>query len=202
MLSSLVQNLISLFEDFPGVGPKMAERFIYHLLKSDPQKLENLIKGINTIKGKIKSCPICQNFTINEICEICADSRRQKNTICVVAEPQDISAFEKTGEYRGVYHLLGGNLNAINNTTPDKLKIKELLARIKKMITDKQNVEIILGFNPNIEGETTSLYLTKLLKQFPIKITRLARGLSQGTDLEYADEITLLNAMKDRKEII
>lgn len=201
MLSSLIQRLSEIFEHFPGVGPKTAERFAFHLFKQPPENLNNFIQTIIEIKDNIKKCSLCQNFSLNDPCEICADPRRDQNLICVVALPQDLLALEKTGEYRGVYHLLGGNLDLPEGLTPEKLKIKELVERIKKGLTKSKNMEVILGLNANLEGETTSLFLARILKSPGIKITRLARGLPQGSDLQYADEVTLTNALKERKEI-
>jgi len=191
-----IQDLIDEFSHFPTIGPKTAERFIFYLLKKSPQNLEKLADLIKNLKN-FSSCRICGNFSEKNICPICADNQRDHSIICVVAEPQDLVAIEKTNEYHGVYHILGGVINNIQGTGPEKLRINELLQRIKKSPVK----EIILALNPDLEGETTSLYLINLLKKYPIKITRLARGLPMGSDLEYADEITLSNAIK-RREII
>lgn len=198
MESNLLNNLTAALETLPGVGPKTAERFVYHLLKQPKEEIEKLISALSQIKQNIKTCPICQNFSLSAPCEICADPRRDAHLICVVAEPPDLLAIEKTGEYRGRYHVLGGVINAPDGLTPDKLKIRELVQRIKVL---PNQAEIILGLNVTIEGETTSLYLTRLLKPLRVKITRLARGLPQGSDMQYADEVTLLNALKGRREI-
>ena len=148
-----------------------------------------------SLKDKIKMCRVCQNFSESNPCPLCAAKNRDQKTICVVAEPQDIIALEKTGEYQGVYHVLHGLLRPIDGITPDKLKINELLERVEK----NGIREIILALNPDIEGESTSLHLKKLLSPFPLKITKLARGLAMGTELEYADEVTLSSALKERK---
>jgi len=200
MYPSRIQNLINEFSRFPTIGPKTAERFIFYLLKKSPQDLERLSEMIKNLKT-ISFCPQCGNFAESNRCTICVDKRRDQTTICVVAEPQDLMAIEKTNDYRGLYHILGGVINAPQGLGPEQLQINQLLARIKK-----NNVrEIILALNPDLEGETTLLYLINLLKSNPtfswIKISRLARGLPMGSDLEYADEITLSNAIK-RREII
>ncbi len=195
----LIQRLIEAFSRFPGVGPKTAERFVFYLLKQSKQELDNLSSIIKNLKTEIKFCPNCFNFSLNNFCSICADPKRDRTTICVVAEAQDLEALERVNTYYGVYHLLGGTLNALEGITPKKLRIKELVERIEK--TSPSIQEIILALNPDLEGETTVLYLTKLLKPFKIKITRLARGLPTGSDLEYADEITLSNALEGRREV-
>ncbi len=199
MSSPDLNKLNTFFESLPGVGPKTAERFVFHMLKQPPAKIEEIIEVLKSIKGKIKRCSVCQNFSLSDPCEICNDSRRQKNIICVVAKPQDVAAIEKTHEFTGLYHLLDGLINAPDGIGPQELKIKELLARLKKL--PKKDTEIILGLDATIEGETTALYLARLLKPLEIKVTRLARGLPQGSDLQYADEITLSIALSGRKEI-
>lgn len=203
MTNSLVKKLTEILEKFPGVGPKTAERFVFHLFRQSPENLKEIANILEEIKNKIKICSVCQNFSITDPCEICSDNQRQKNLICVVAHPQDVVALEKTGFYKGTYHVLNGTLNFPEGLTPEKLKIKELIERLKKEAKQfgVKNIEIILGLNANMEGETTSLYLMKLFKPSGIRISRLARGLPQGSDLQYADEITLGNALKDRKEI-
>jgi len=194
----IIQNLINQFAKLPSIGPKSAERLVFHLLYRPQGELHDFSQAIDHLKENIKQCHICFNLSENNPCYICTNQKRDKNIICVVTKPQDVAIIEKTGSFEGVYHILGGNINPLENITPQKIKIKELLERIKY-----NNIkEIILALNPNMEGETTSLYLTKLIKQIPnIKITRLARGLPMGADLEYADEITLENALKERKEI-
>lgn len=203
MNHSLTQPLSELLEKWPGVGPRTAERFVFHLLRQPGEEIQKLIDSLSQIKENIKICPVCQNFSLSSPCEICADPRRDKSLICVVAEPQDMSAIEKTAEYRGLYHILGGVINAPEGVTPEKLKIKELIQRIKNLMAIRRAkpIEIILALNATIEGETTSLYLARLLKPLRVKITRLARGLPQGSDLQYADAVTLFNALKDRREI-
>lgn len=203
MTNHLIQKLTEILEKFPGVGPKTAERFVFHLFKQSPQELREFSAALEEIKNNIKTCSVCQNFSLTDPCEICADDKRSQNIICVVAYPQDVIALEKTASYSGTYHILNGNLNPAEGLTPDRLKVKELVERLKREVKKfgVKNLEIILGLNANMEGETTSLYLLKLFKPSGIKITRLARGLPQGSDLQYADEVTLANALKERKEI-
>ncbi|MBU1164720.1 recombination mediator RecR [Patescibacteria group bacterium] len=195
--SESISKLISYFSDLPGIGPKTAEKFVFYLVKQNKEYLQGFSQTISDLIDRIKICSICHNYSEKSTCSICDNSKRNKTVICVVARPQDIAALEKTHEYQGVYHMLGGVLNPLEEVTPDKLNITQLLERIKK---DKSK-EIILALNPDIEGETTSLYLKKTLQPLNVKITRLARGLPMGSDLEYADEVTLTNALKGRREI-
>ena len=194
----IIQNLIDQFARLPSIGPKSAERLVFHLLYRPQNELHEFGQAIDQLKSQVKQCQICFNFSESDPCYICNNRQRDKTLICVVAKPQDMAIIEKTSAFEGVYHILGGNINPLENISPQNIKIRELLLRIK----NNGVKEIILALNPNMEGETTSLYLTKLIKQFKdIKITRLARGLPMGADLEYADEITLENALKDRKEL-
>ncbi len=189
-----IQNLIGHFSQLPGIGSKTAERLVFHLLKQDKETLTNFGHSILQVRDKIRPCLECGQMTENRLCYICGDKNRDHSTICVVAETSEVLPLEKSREFNGVYHILGGMLNPTEGITPDKLNIKKLEDRIHK-----GNVkEIILALNPTIEGETTVMYLTKLLRKYKIKITKLARGLPQGSDLEYADEITLANAFKGR----
>lgn len=198
MYPEIIQNLINQFAKLPSIGPKTAERLVFYLLKKPEKELHDFGEAIEKIKGKIKICQTCFNFSDCDPCRICQDSKREKNIICIVAKPQDIQAIEKTKFYNGVYHVLGGNINPIENVTPDDIRLKELLEKIKS----KNINEVVIALNPDIESETTTIYLTKVLKQFPnLKITRLARGLPMGADLEYADEITLENAFKARQSL-
>ena len=192
-----IQNLIDSFETLPGVGPKTAERFVFYLLKQQPKVLEDFAKTLNQAAGSITTCDLCGNFTDNSPCQICADPQRDKLTLCIVAHPQEIIAIEQTHEFHGRYFVLGNTLNAIEGVTPQDIRIPELLNKIKR---DKIQ-EVILAFNPNIEGETTMLYLAQTLRPLEIKVTRLARGLPVGADLEYADATTLTDALQGRREI-
>jgi len=198
MYPPLIRKAIKLFENFPGIGEKTAEKFIFYLLnnKESLPKFEKVFKLLNK---NITQCLFCLNYTEKNPCSICSNPERNQKTLCVVAYPQDLAALETVSEFRGKYHLLFGLLDPLNGITPDRLKIKELVERLKK----EDFEEIILALSPNIEGETTLLYLKNLLKkEFPSKkITRLGRGLPQGALLNYADEITLSNALEERKEI-
>ena len=194
-----ISNLIAQFSKLPGLGPKSAERLVFYLLKQPPEELKKLASDIENLKKSIKVCQICYNYSLQNPCEICRNAKRDHATLCLVALPQDLAVIENTGEYQGVYHVLGGVLNAVEGVTPDKLKIKELLNRIKgSKIKIK---EVILALNPDLEGESTTLYLTRQLKPFKVKITRLAKGLPTGADLEYADAITVTDALKGRREV-
>ncbi|OGG87459.1 recombination protein RecR [Candidatus Kuenenbacteria bacterium RIFCSPHIGHO2_02_FULL_39_13] len=195
-----IQNLINNFTNLPGIGGKTAERLVFYLLKNlDENFLNNFSDNLNKIKKQIKICPTCGNYESNNECNICHDHKRDKSLMCVVAEVQDIYYLDKTHSFNAVYHVLGGLLEAAEGITPDKLNIRNLLERAE----NNQPREIILGFNPTVEGESTIIYLKKILRdKFPkIKITRLSRGLPMGGDLEYADEITLSSAIKNRSEV-
>ncbi len=195
-----IQNLIDQFNKLPGIGPKTAEKLVFYLLKQSRSELNNFAQALEQVKEKTLTCESCQNFSETSPCSLCSNQKRDQTTLCVVAEPQDLMAIESTGEYHGSYQILGGTINTLEGITPDQLKIKELLNRLIQPRTQRLK-EIILGFNPDLEGETTMLYLKKILQPYKIKITRLARGLPMGSDLEYADEVTLANALKGRREI-
>ncbi|PIY78777.1 MAG: recombination protein RecR [Parcubacteria group bacterium CG_4_10_14_0_8_um_filter_35_7] len=194
-----IQNLIDEFNKLPGIGPKTSERFVFYLLKQSEEEIKKFAKAIENLKKKITICSQCYNFSEKDPCPICTDPRRDKSLLCVVAYPQDLQAIEKTNEYKGLYHILGGILNPIEGIGPKELKIQELLKRVKKPNSKIQ--EIILGLNPDLEGEATAIYLAKLLRPLKIKVARLARGLPMGSDLQYADEVTLSNALEGRKEM-
>ncbi len=196
--SESIQNLIDALTRLPGIGPKSAERLVFHLLNQPKPDLEKLSMMLKHLKDKIVTCSQCYNFSETDPCLICKDARRSSGVVCVVAKPQDLIALERIGEYQGVYHVLGGVIDPLEGITPDKLKIRELVARIKGGSVK----EVIMALNPDLPGETTTLYLIKLLKQFKdLRITRLARGLPIGSDLEYADEVTLSSALKGRREV-
>lgn len=203
MFPPSLQALINQFNKLPGIGPKTAERFAFYLLRRPKEELEKFAQALLTSKNKIKLCSSCYNFTETKPCPICADPRRDHSIICVVAQSTDLVALEKTGDYKGIYHVLGGVLSPIKGITPEKIRIKELIQRInsKSETATPKVKEIILAFNPDLEGESTTLYLVRLLKPYKIKITRLARGLPMGSDLEYADEVTLSDALKERREV-
>ena len=190
-------KLIEYFQKFPSIGPKSAQRMAFHLLKMDESDVKNFAQAIIDAKENIHYCETCFNISSNSPCEICADTSRTKSVICVVQDAKDLIAIEKTKEYRGLYHVLQGVLSPMDGIGVDDIRIKELLTRA----TDEQVEEIIIALSPSVEGEATSLYLTKLLKPFNIKITRIAFGIPVGTDLEYADEITLAKALEARIEL-
>lgn len=191
-------NLIEFFQKFPGIGPKSAQRMAFHLLKMPLSEIERFSNILIESKKTIHYCDICFNMSASNPCEICQDTRRDKSMICVVAETKDLFAIEKTHEYHGLYHVLQGVISPIEGIGADDIRIKELLHRI----TQNDVKEVILALNPSVEGEATSLYLNKLIKPFGIKISRIAFGLPVGSDLEYADEITLARAIEGRHELI
>jgi len=194
---SSIASLIAIFSKLPGLGPKSAERLVFYLLKQSPQKVKELSRSIAHLQKEIKICANCFNVSSKNPCLICSDPKRDKTTICVVATPQDLSVIEKTGDHQGLYHILGANLNPLEGITPEDLKIKELISRIKSQTIK----EVIIATNPDLEGESTAMFLTRQLKPLNIKITRLAKGMPMGSNLEYADEITVSNAIKGRKEL-
>jgi recombination protein RecR len=192
-----VQDLIDELGRLPGVGPKSAQRIAFHLLKIPTADATRLAQAITEAKERVTFCPRCFNIAEGGECSICADTRRDLTTICVVEESRDIVAVEKTGEYRGRYHVLQGAISPIEGVGPDQLRVRELLARL-----DGEGVtEIILCTNPNLEGEATAMYLSRLIKPLGIKVTRIASGLPVGGDLEYADELTLGRALEGRREV-
>ncbi len=181
----------------PSIGKKTAQRLALFILKMDDDRVDNLLKSIKELKTKLKSCSRCNNLSEDELCEVCKSTKRDKSIICVVEEASDVIAIEKTHEFSGLYHVLGGVLSPLTGITPDSLKIKELLKRFEK----EDIKEVILALNPDTEGETTSLYLAKLIKPLNMKVTRIARGLPVGGDLEFADDATIGRAMINRLSI-
>ncbi|MGH9064775.1 MAG: recombination mediator RecR [Acidimicrobiales bacterium] len=197
MYAGPVQELIDQLGRLPGVGPKSAQRIAFHLLKVEKGDALRLAHAIVEAKERTSLCSRCFNVAEGELCGICADDRRDAGTVCVVEEPRDIVAVEKTREYRGRYHVLQGALNPIEGVGPDKLKVKELLSRI-----DAEGIaEVILCTNPNLEGEATAMFLARQLKPLGLRVTRIASGLPVGGDLEYADELTLGRAIEGRREV-
>lgn len=192
-----LEKLSENFERLPSIGSKTAKRLAYAVLKMPKEKALDFANAIIDAKNNIHYCKNCCNFTDKEICSICEDDLRDKSIICVVEDPRDVGAIEKTQEFKGLYHVLHGTLSPISGIGPDQIRIKELLERIKS----EKILEIIMATNPTVEGEATSMYISKLLKPFGIKITRLAYGVPVGASLEYADEITLSRALKGRNEI-
>ena len=197
MYAGPVQDLIDELGRMPGVGPKSAQRIAFHLLKLSREDALRLATAITEVKDKVAFCERCWNVAEGNVCGICADDRRDPHLLCVVEEPRDIVAVEKTHEFKGRYHVLQGAISPIEGIGPDQLKVKELLARL-----DPEGVtEVILCTNPNIEGEATAMYLARLLKPLGIRVTRIASGLPVGGDLEYADELTLGRALEGRREV-
>ncbi len=199
MFDRSIQNLIQALTRLPSVGQKTAERFVLFLLKRGKGEVANLVTALQQVAGSIKSCGVCQNFSESDPCHICSDQKRDHGLICVVEDIPEASAIEKTGEYKGTYHILRGTIDAIEGNMPHQLKINELIKRAKS--NDPKIREIILALNPDIKGETTMLYIQKELSGDDVTITRLARGLPIGADLSYADEVTINSALKERKKI-
>ncbi|MEP7018581.1 MAG: recombination mediator RecR [Actinomycetota bacterium] len=197
MYEGVVQDLIDELGRLPGVGPKGAQRIAFHLLQADAVDVKRLVSALIEVKDKIRFCSICGNVAEAEQCRICLDPRRDLTCICVVEEPKDVVAVERTREFRGRYHILGGAISPIEGVGPDDLRIKELLTRLADGVVD----EVIIATDPNLEGEATATYLARLLRPIGLTVTRLASGLPVGGDLEYADEVTLGRAFEGRRLI-
>jgi recombination protein RecR len=197
MYEGIVQDLIDELAKLPGVGPKGATRIAFHLLATDSADVTRLATVLAEVKDKIKFCRTCYNVAQDDLCRICVDTRRDQTAICVVEEPKDVLAVERTREFRGRYHVLGGAISPIDGIGPDDLRVTELMTRL----ADGAIVEIILATDPNLEGEATATYLTRLISPLGIKVTRLASGLPVGGDLEYADEVTLGRAFEGRRQV-
>ena len=195
MYEGVVQDLIDELGRLPGVGPKSAQRIAFHLLQADPQDVQRLVQTLSEVKDKVAFCETCGNVAEGPQCRICADPRRDASAICVVEEPKDVVAIERTREFRGRYHVLGGAISPLDGVGPDDLRLSELMARL----SSGEVAEIIIATDPNLEGEATAAYLARLLQPFDIRVTRLASGLPVGGDLEYADEVTLGRAFEGRK---
>ena len=192
-----LQELADQFARLPGIGGKTAQRLAFHVLSLPVQEAQEFADAIMTAKNTVHTCPVCQNLTDREICPICDDDLRDRGVICVVAEAKDVIAMERSREFNGVYHVLHGVISPLNHVTQDDLKIKELLMRVAS-----GNVrEVIMATNPDTEGEATAMYISRLLRPMEIKVTRLAYGVPVGSQLEYADEVTLARALEGRKEI-
>jgi recombination protein RecR len=197
MYEGVVQDLIDELGRLPGVGPKSAQRIAFHLLQADPIDVRRLAQVLVEVKDRVKFCSICGNVAEEETCRICRDARRDLAVICVVEESKDVVAIERTREFRGRYHVLGGAISPIDGVGPDDLRIRELMTRL----ADGVVTEVILATDPNLEGEATATYLTRLLRPMGLRVTRLASGLPVGGDLEYADEITLGRAFEGRRSV-
>ena len=197
MYEGVVQDLIDELGRLPGVGPKSAQRIAFHLLAADPADVRRLVTAISQVKERIRFCEVCGNVAEEDTCRICRDPRRDPAVLCVVEEPKDVVAIERTREYRGRYHVLGGAISPIDGIGPDELRIRELLPRL----ADGTVLEVILATDPNLEGEATATYLTRLLRPMGLRVSRLASGLPVGGDLEYADEVTLGRAFEGRRSV-
>ena len=195
MYEGVVQDLIDELGRLPGVGPKGAQRIAFHLLQADPVDVKRLAEVLVEVKAKVKFCATCFNVSEDDLCRICRDPRRDASVICVVEEYKDVVAIERTREFRGRYHVLGGAISPLEGIGPDQLRIRELIARLE----DGTVTEIILATDPNIEGDATAAYLTRMLRPMGLQVTRLASGLPVGGDLEYADEVTLGRAFAGRR---
>ncbi|HSK46638.1 MAG TPA: recombination mediator RecR [Coriobacteriia bacterium] len=192
-----ITRLLDELERLPGVGPKSAQRIMYWLLTSEPADAQRLADAIVEVKHTIHFCSRCYNFAEADLCEVCSDPERDTSTLCVVEEPRDLAAIERTCEYRGVYHVLHGAISPIDGIGPEQLRVRELIERLGL----EEVREVVIATNPNVEGETTALYLARLIKPLGITVTRIASGLPVGGDLEYADEVTLGRALEARREM-
>jgi recombination protein RecR len=189
-------RLIEELQRLPGIGPKGAQRLAFHILKTPREQTERLVEALRDVKERVTYCSVCNNITDVDPCAFCSNDARDGTMICVVEEPQDVSAIEKTREFKGRYHVLMGALSPLQGIGPDELKIKGLLARVNNGVA-----EIILATNPNVEGEATAIYLARLLKPLGVKVTRIAMGVPVGSDLEYTDEVTMHKALEGRREV-
>ncbi|WP_062131102.1 recombination mediator RecR [Demequina aestuarii] len=197
MYDGAVQDLIDELGHLPGIGPKSAQRIAFHILATDATDVQRLAEAITTVKERVRFCDTCGNVAESEQCRICADTRRLDDVLCVVEEPKDVVAIERTREYRGRYHVLGGAIDPMNGVGPDDLRIRQLLTRLG----DGAIEEVIIATDPNIEGEATATYLTRMLVPMGVGVSRLASGLPVGGDLEYADEVTLGRAFEGRRRV-
>ena len=192
-----LEVLVEKFESLPGIGHKSAQRLAYHVLGMTQEEAQSFAQAILDAHEKIHTCKVCCNLTDDELCPVCRSGSRDKSTICVVADPKDVIAMERAGEYQGLYHVLHGVISPMNHVGPDDLRIKELVARVAAGGVE----EVIMATNPDTEGETTAMYLSRLLRDFGVKITRLAYGIPVGSHLEYADDATLMRALEGRREM-
>lgn len=192
-----LQNLADRFAQLPGIGSKSAQRLAFYMLSLSQEEAERFAESILAAKREVHTCPVCQNLTDREVCPICDDTTRDSTTICVVAEPRDVIALERSREYRGLYHVLHGVISPLNHVTQDDIRIRELLQRVAAGGVE----EVIMATNPDTEGEATAMYISRLLRPMELRVTRLAYGVPVGSQLEYADEITLMRAMEGRQEI-
>ncbi|WP_040794022.1 recombination mediator RecR [Nocardia higoensis] len=202
MYEGPVQDLIDELGKLPGVGPKSAQRIAFHLLQVEPPEIDRLQAALQKVRDGVRFCAVCGTVADGELCRLCADPRRDRTMICVVEEPKDVQAIERTREFRGRYHVLGGALDPLSGIGPDQLRIRELLARIGNQEDGVDVTEVIIATDPNTEGEATATYLVRMLRDFPgLSVTRLASGLPMGGDLEFADELTLGRALSGRRAL-
>lgn len=195
--STAFSKLIDIFRSLPGVGQKSAVRMAYYILSLSDEQVKYIADTLTSVKAKTHYCPVCQNITEDDICDICANVNRDKSVICVVERPRDVISMEKTGEFDGTYHVLHGAISPVDGISPDDLTIDGLIARVKKGGVK----EVIMANNPSIDGEATAMYISRMMKPYNVKVTRIAYGLPVGGDLEYADQITLAKALEGRTEI-
>ena len=189
-------RLIEALQRLPGIGPKSAQRLAFHLLRTPREQTDHLVDALRDVKERVTYCSVCNNITDVDPCAFCTGTQRDQHVICVVEEPQNVAAIEKTREFKGVYHVLMGTISPLQGVGPDDLKIKSLLTRVSNGVS-----EIILATNPTVEGEATAIYLARLLKPLGVRVTRIAMGVPVGSDLEYADEITMHKALEGRREV-
>ncbi|WP_418954350.1 recombination mediator RecR [Tractidigestivibacter sp.] len=192
-----LQRLLDELGRLPGIGPKSAQRIAYYLLEADAEEARRLATAILEVKQQVHFCPICFSYATRDTCDVCSDASRDRTTICVVSEPRDVSAIERTGSYHGLYHVLGGVISPMDKIGPEQLRVKELLSRL----ASGEVQEVILATNPDVEGETTATYLSRIIRPLGVRVSRLASGLPVGGDLEYADEVTLGRAIEARREV-
>lgn len=192
-----LQRLLDELGRLPGIGPKSAQRIAYHLLEADAEEARRLATAILEVKQQVHFCPVCFSYATRDTCDVCSDGSRDRAVICVVSEPRDVTAIERTGTYHGLYHVLGGVISPMDKVGPEQLHVRELLSRL----ADGEVTEVILATNPDVEGETTATYLARVIRPLGVRVTRLASGLPVGGDLEYADEVTLGRAIEARREL-
>ena len=192
-----LENLVARLNRLPGVGIKTAQRLAYHILTLSPEEVKGLADALTAAKARVHYCPVCGNFTEDELCSVCADPKRDGSVICVVKDARDVAYLERMREYRGAYHVLGGTLSPMDGVGPDDIRIKELMDRVRAGGV----AEVILATNPDVEGEATAAYIAKQLKELGVKVTRIAHGIPIGGNLEYVDEMTLFKAMENRREV-
>ncbi|WP_153395906.1 recombination mediator RecR [Ornithinicoccus halotolerans] len=195
MYEGVVQDLIDELGRLPGVGPKSAQRIAFHLLAAETEEVDRLVEALREVKSRVRFCDVCGNVAEAEQCRICLDPRRDAGVLCVVEEPKDVVAIERTREFRGRYHVLGGAISPIEGVGPDDLRVRELMTRL----SEQEVSEVIIATDPNLEGEATATYLVRLLRPMGVRLSRLASGLPVGGDLEYADEVTLGRAFEGRR---